>query len=305
MRISRAVFLAAAGLAVRASVLSAADISVRIEPDKLTVGDELRLTCLIRKDEGESVRPILTPQTLYPFELKGVRTGQGPAAGTDGRLTEQLEIVLTAFETGDLELPAIPLSIRSAAGRSSTSFTPARKIKVVSVLTAADKSLRPIKGPVSADLMTPLVWMAALGVAVLIAGLIAAAVLRPRKAKPDPEARLAPEERARRELGRLRACSHPEQGRLRVHYAELADILRRFLERRYSVDARERTSAEILRCEPVASLETGTRSALRELLDAADLVKFAKATPDPQQTARLEESLLGLVERLAAPKERR
>lgn len=305
MRAVRVVVLTAGVLALCAPHSGAADISVSIEPDKLTVGDELRVVCLIRKAEGESVQPVLTPQTLYPFELKGARAAQDPAPATDGRLTERLEIVLTVFETGDLVLPAIPLSIRSASGVSSTSFTPERKIKVTSVLTAKDKSLRPIKGPVSMDLVTLLVAMAVLGVVVLVVGIIAALLLRPRKAKPDPEARLAPEERARRELGRLRSSAHLAEGRFREYYAELADIMRRFLERRYGVDVMERTSAEILRSEPVASLEPDTRSALRELLDAADLVKFAKATPEAQQTARLEESLLAVVARLAAPKERR
>lgn len=304
MRAVRAAVLAAAVLAASAPEVSAADISVSIEPDKLTVGDELRVTCLIRKQEGESVQPMLTPQTLYPFELKGARSAPIPDAA-DGGPTEKLEIVLTAFETGDLALPAIPLSVRSASGVSSAAFTPERKIKVVSVLTAKDKSLRPIKGPVSMDLVTLLFGMAALAVIVLIAGVIAAIVLRPRKAKPDPEARLAPEERARRELGRLRASAHLAEGRFREYYAELTDIIRRFLERRYGVDVMERTTPEILRTEPVASLDADTRSSIRELLDAADLVKFAKATPEAQQTARLEESLLAVAARLAAPKERR
>ncbi|MCG3176784.1 MAG: hypothetical protein MOGMAGMI_01748 [Candidatus Omnitrophica bacterium] len=296
----RAAFVhAVLALALTAPV-SAAEISVRIEPERLTVGDELRVVCLVRRAAGESVQPLVTPQNVHPWELKGVRTVPA-GSGADGAVTERVEIVLTIFETGEHVLPPLPISVRPASGESSVTMTPERKITVQSILTPKDKTLRPIKGPATLGLRTLLLTLAALAAAVLIAGLIAAVVLRPRKPRPDPELLLPADERARRELSRLRQASHLAQGRFREHYSGLADIARRFLERRYGVDVMERTTGEILRSEPVASLEAETRSALRELLDAADLVKFARATPDRTLTVRLEESLTSVVARLAPP----
>lgn len=87
----------------------------------------------------------------------------------------------------------------------------------------------------------------------------------------------------RRELAGRRVS--PEYG-----FARLTDLVRGYLEQRFKLPATTRTTPEFL-----ADLDRGTggfpaaeRPALKRFMMAADLVKFARATPDP---ALLEQAI--------------
>lgn len=73
----------------------------------------------------------------------------------------------------------------------------------------------------------------------------------------------------------------------KAYYSGLTDILRRYLAGRYGIGALEMTSDEII--DAVRPLDLPRKSAmeLTALLREADLVKFAKATPE---AARNEEA---------------
>ena len=69
----------------------------------------------------------------------------------------------------------------------------------------------------------------------------------------------------------------------KAYYSGLTDILRRYLAGRYGIGALEMTSDEII--DAVRPLDLPRKSAmeLTALLREADLVKFAKATPEAEQ----------------------
>ncbi len=71
-----------------------------------------------------------------------------------------------------------------------------------------------------------------------------------------------------------------QEGRYKEYYTDLTDILRRYIEGRYKVSAMESTTDEIL--DGLVELTVTQKSSynnLREVLNLADLVKFAKYEP--------------------------
>jgi hypothetical protein len=66
------------------------------------------------------------------------------------------------------------------------------------------------------------------------------------------------------------------------HYEEIVDALRGYLEAREGMPAREQTTEELLWALPPHLSGEGFRERLRELLDEADLVKFARLLPRPK-----------------------
>jgi hypothetical protein len=68
------------------------------------------------------------------------------------------------------------------------------------------------------------------------------------------------------------------------HYEQVVDALREYLEVAEGVPARERTTEEVVWALPPHLSADGMREQLRELLDEADLVKFARLAP-PVETA--------------------
>ncbi len=79
---------------------------------------------------------------------------------------------------------------------------------------------------------------------------------------------------------------------MKLYYTRLSEVMRRFLEDRLAVDSLDRTTAEVaadLRRAPEPP-DPGIREGIIGFLEAADLVKFARAEPPlPEASAAPEE----------------
>ncbi len=114
------------------------------------------------------------------------------------------------------------------------------------------------------------------------------------------EALSPPEEVAARAIAELRACglwnSNPA-----AYYLRLTDILRAYLEARYSRPVTAMTSVEVERLVKMRTQDLKIGGAVRELLNRADLVKFAKATPGPEEGPHDADSALSLIAATTPP----
>jgi hypothetical protein len=133
----------------------------------------------------------------------------------------------------------------------------------------------------------------------LLAGLVIALLVlglsivrrRWRASAPEPEPIVSapriesPYTEALARLNRVEQERWPERGHIARHYEEVVDTLREYLEASAGVPARESTSAELLWALPPFLSEEGLRDKLGELLDEADLVKFARLVPDSAAAA--------------------
>ena len=71
---------------------------------------------------------------------------------------------------------------------------------------------------------------------------------------------------------------------MKSYYTQLTEITRRYIERQYGVPALERTTQEILEAFSRSNTEDPILDEmLQDLLELADLVKFAKEDPLPME----------------------
>jgi hypothetical protein len=80
-------------------------------------------------------------------------------------------------------------------------------------------------------------------------------------------------------LHQIEAEGWPARGLVEAHYEAVAHTLRLYLEDAHQVGALERTTAELVWALPPELGKGGLRDACREVLNEADLVKFAEARP--------------------------
>ena len=83
-----------------------------------------------------------------------------------------------------------------------------------------------------------------------------------------------------------------QQGLVKQHHSEVTDILRAYIEERFSVPALERTTDELMIHLKLSTMDQGHREQVRNLLQLADMVKFAKWNPSPTEN---EEVLTGAI----------
>ncbi|MDD5556851.1 MAG: hypothetical protein PHN82_06325, partial [bacterium] len=109
----------------------------------------------------------------------------------------------------------------------------------------------------------------------------AAAVLRRRRRRGPPAAPARPaHEIALEEIARLLAADLPGRGLVREFYASLSDIVRRYIERRFGLNAPDRTTEEfLLEAGAAGGLPERERGLVGDFLARCDLVKFARYGP--------------------------
>jgi hypothetical protein len=84
---------------------------------------------------------------------------------------------------------------------------------------------------------------------------------------------------ALKKMEQLRGKQLPQKGELKEYYSELTFIFREYLEKRYQIPALESTTDEIIRDLRNTNFSKNAEKSLIEVLEWADMAKFAKATP--------------------------
>jgi hypothetical protein len=275
------VALAAAVPSAPARVVTALDeVELRTETsfDSLTVGQ--RFHVLYRFTYADSLRPVAR-ESLDAGTCRVMSM-----SWTDAPKGRQIE------RTGDITF--IPLSVDSSVvpanafdfvtSRGDTIRAWSDEVPVpIRRIAATAKDLRPLKK----QWEPPVNWWLWAGIAAALAALLAALAwwIRGRRRRGHaiaPTVHIPPEVAALAELDRIAALGLAQRGEFKAHYTLVVDALRWYLEARYGIEAMDRTSFEIID----ALDDRGVRvDGLRPLLDEADLVKFAKFSPDVESAA--------------------
>ena len=108
---------------------------------------------------------------------------------------------------------------------------------------------------------------------------------RSRDVKPAPK--LPPHVIAIKALDELQNRKLWQNGKHKLYYSTLTEILRLYIEGRWSVGALEMTSDEIISALRDVDIKHDSRSNLIAILRTADMVKFAKALPEAEENEQL------------------
>ena len=278
-----------------AAFADAVQLKTLVTPSKATLGDEIRLVLQVSSPDTYSVTTPSDKNKPAPFELKRVETR--PTRRENGYRIDTFVLVLTCFETGDMTVPPVPVVYADTSGRTAQLFSKAVKVKINGVKKKpTDKDdIRPIKGPVSMDMRLWWdLWLGTLALGLKI-WLVLKIVLRRRAQKlKDLESLKPPHERAALELGRLQSGNWLEAGKVKEHYSELADILRRYLQRRFGFQTMDLTTVELLKELKDRGFYQDVMNKVKIVRENSDLVKFAKMEP----ARSLSDTLVSEVQRV-------
>lgn len=267
------------------SLLSGAQspaLSTQVDARSIVVGDQLRyfITLNTRKDAA----PLQWPQFADTFNsLEIVEKGKIDTLIKGDQVQYKQRLLITGFDSGSFLIPRF--AFVSAAG--DTLFTDSVRIAVSTVDADTSKPFKEIKGLTEVSLSWKDYIGLIAGVALATAALVLLLVYLLRKRKPAAPVASVPEEsidqRALRLLDELDAKQLWQQDKPKQYYTELSEIVRHYIEVRFTTNAMELTTDELLRTAKKHREMTFFISSLRPLLHAADLAKFAKANPLPQE----------------------
>jgi hypothetical protein len=212
-----------------------------------------------------------------------------------------------AFALGETQVPAIEAQCHLADGSVYVARSAPLTLRMLSVLPKdpQEQKLADIRPPVSLAIGRAF-WIA-LGIALvlLVAGLGVAAYLvflsvRPQKPWAKAVRPLSPDVEARDALARLGEEDWISRGDYRGYYIALAQIAKRYLERRLAAPVLEMTSSETIAFLRQRESWGESVGVVRDLTTAADQVKFAEASGSSEEAARHLRATADLVDRVEA-----
>ncbi|MEZ4886499.1 MAG: BatD family protein [Chitinophagales bacterium] len=222
-------------------------------------------------------------------------------------LIRKLQVIMVqAWDTGQYVIPALSFYYKNVQKNSNSKVTTeALTFFVKSPLENALPTPNPqdsaaVAGAEIRDIKDikemPFTWQDA--VPYVLMGLVLLLILgglfywwRKRKQKLATATAYIPPPRPAHEIAieKLRGledAKYWQQGEVKKYYSELTNIVREYLEGRYSILALESTTEEILQDLQQKDFDTELWKKLKEMLQTADLVKFAKAKPSIEKHAQ-------------------
>ena len=261
-------------------------IDVKVDTADILIGEQTTLHVTVTTDPNRRIIIPLPSDTLMTgVEVLSVSDADSTVA--DGRLVIRRDILVTSF---DSSLYLLPPFIAIDGADTIASNQVALKVSTVPVDVDNPEQFYDIKDVwkppfVLADYYP---WIFGVLTALFLICVIGYLVQRYRRHRSEvpvkpAEPELPPYETAIRELDSIKDQKLWQQGLNKEYYTQVTDTLRRYISRRYGVNAMEKTSEEILAIIERETDERTVYDTLRQVLRLSDYVKFAKLHPLPDE----------------------
>ena len=269
------------------------DVSAKLDSAAITIGDQVNLTISV-SNSGDAVIYFPTSDNFAQGGIELIQQTFDTTFDNSGSPLAFNQIsTITSFDAGvdtiaDLKVRCL-LPDKSIIEIALDTIL----LTVNDVAVDTTKAIKDIVGVLSvpytfADFLP---WIL---LVIIVAGVVVAIYYiykRVKNKKPIlPVAKpvvITPEEKALNELEGLRVSGMWKKGLIKEYHTALTDILRAYIESKMGIAAIEMTTDQILDSySDLRNIPDGSAEKLRQILSTADMVKFAKSEPLPNEHDR-------------------
>ncbi|WP_456376852.1 hypothetical protein [Lutibacter sp.] len=251
-------------------------VSMETDTTSIKIGEQIQLKIKVYKTNNV-IFPKLQLDSLGKVEV----VESLPIDTLKNRLEKKY--LLTSFDSGQYVLPQQKVLINN-----KQFFTDSLLINVATVkVDTLKQKMFPIKSikkePKTFEDYKHLLWWL---IPILIAlAIILYFIFRKKEKKKEPKVYVAPIQEALQRLKELDEKQLLKQNKIKIYYSELTDIVRTYIEKDIHIPALESTTNELIETindfnvSSNLGISKETIQQLKEVLQSADLVKFAKSKP--------------------------
>ncbi|MBR5910518.1 MAG: hypothetical protein IKZ55_00855 [Bacteroidales bacterium] len=214
-------------------------------------------------------------------------------ADADSNVIVKQQLTLMTFDTGQIQLPAVGLKYAPSFDDPMRlqAFTEPIDLYATTITVDTTLAYKPIVEPIAAPIRMKEVfpWILAVLLLVLV-GLGIWFFVKRRKTHIDADGNvikgpvIPPYDKAVSELENLRQQKLWQSGKVKEYFSSLTDIAREYIEGQFGVNAVEMTTDDILEEIKPLHFSTEAYNKLKDTMEVADLVKFAKYSATPLES---------------------
>lgn len=258
-----------------------------IDTNDVLIGDQVGLMLNIISDlKTEVVWPSI-PDTIGNLDV--ISRSKIDTLDSNNTRYMSRKFVVTSFDSGRFEIPPF-VFMYEQEGREGLYPAETEPLYLSFATVAVDtaKPIKDIKSPFDEPVtLDEYIWYIVGAVAIIAAVIVIIWFVKRRKPraveKMDYDPRIPPHVLALEGLKQLEDEKLWQKGRVKSYHIRLTDIIRTYIERRFDVMAMEMTTPEIVDGMHRANIDSNLTEDIRKVLELADMVKFAKMEPLPDE----------------------
>lgn len=265
-----------------------------VDSSTILIGDQFHVDFTVTAPQNApSYFPEIKPDMLAGTDIELVAKTKIDTTLDHSVAIYHQKWTLTAFDSGQFVFPALALMSPDSQLLAQSQAIVINVNTIAVDTTAAIRDIKPIaKVPLTFKEVFPylLVTLLVAAVAVLLVWYI---IKHKKKAKPGKtvvkkkeKPKVKPHIAALRALDKLKQKKLWQNGQVKLYYSELTDILRVYIDGRFDVNAMEMITPDILKEIKLLDMPEEARKDMEYILQTADLVKFAKMEPLPDDHDR-------------------
>lgn len=271
--------------------LKAQQVTVKasIDSTHVLIGDQLRLLLEIEKPKDLNVQFPQVPDT-FSSKVEVVNRSKVDTIKLDDntRIKLMQSLLITSFDSGMHQIPPFYFKLKNGQVLDSAA-TRELAFQVHGMKIDTTKGPVDIKVPYSAPMTLKEIIPYILGI-ILIVAIIFFIFYYIKWKKKNVPLFVRPEKPAEpahiialRELDRIKVQKLWQQEKIKQYYSEVSDTIRIYIQNRFGIQALEQTSAETIGVFKFRRdlVDSNSLDQLQHILSLADLVKFAKYSPLP------------------------
>jgi len=272
-------------------LLKAQPVTVKasIDSTHMLIGDQIKLILEIEKPKDMDIQFPTVPDT-FSSHIEVVKRLPVDTIKTNNkdRMKLSQSIIISSFDSGSHVIPPFYFKLKHNQLKDSIATT-ALMFNVLTMKIDTTKGPVDIKMPYAAAITLKEIIPYILGI-ILIGAIIFFIFYYTRWKKKNVPLFSKPEKPkepahiiALRQLDHIKAQKLWQQEKIKQYYSEVADTIRAYIQNRFEIPAMEQTSAETIGVfkQNKELIDGNSLNEIQHILSLADLVKFAKYTPLP------------------------
>ncbi len=270
------------------TVATAQSIKIKalFDSSAIVIGDQIKFRIEIDQPKNAKVQlPVLADTLVGKIEI--LKVFPADTSKKDQTLHIRKEYLITSFDSGYYKVAPLSFPFEMSQLKDTLKSEPVF-LRVYSMPLDTAKDVRDIKPPLKAPFSLIEIWQYILiAFGLILIGFTIWYFIKKIKKEPFLTTKKTiepPHIIAIRELDKLRAEKLWQTNKIKEYYTRLTEIIRVYIEKQFGIYALEMTSDEIVEAlKKVHFEDEKSIELLRVMFYSADLVKFAKSEPLPDE----------------------
>jgi len=268
-----------------------ASASATIDTNNVLIGDHIKYTYKATFPvKAQVVFPVISDTLNKSVEVISRSKIDTIHSADKKQISYSQVLTITSYDSGSIVVPALVFTYTLPGDTTKQRINTLPVVLMINTVPVdTTKEIKDIKAPLREPItLREILIITSIVVGILLLIFVTIYIVRKLRRKEaiiniSLKPKIPAHEKALKELEKLRAEKLWQSGKVKEFHSILTDILRAYIEERFETIALEMTTYEIITSLKSKVTETEELRKLEQILTLADMVKFAKYNPLPDE----------------------